>query len=83
MIFDKEDKEIRRFSTQYFNVIDNICVDDSGEYVCFTYGQTTSRAQLLSVEEESITPIFGEGDFFGWEAVLSMNWVNKDTLAIS
>ncbi len=82
ILFDKEDNEIKRFSTRYFDDIDNICVDDDGKYVCFTYGQTTSRPQLLSIEEESITPIFSEDDYFGLEAVLSMNWVNKDTLAV-
>ncbi len=82
ILFNKEDNEIKRFSTRYFDDIDNICVDDDGKYVCFTYGQTTSRPQLLSVEEESVTPIFGEDDYFGFEAVLSMNWVNTDTLAI-
>ena len=82
LIIDKNSNEINRFTTEYFDDLDNICVSENGEYVCFTYGQTTSHPSILSIHDESVYSIFKESDFFGFEAVTFMNWVNEETLAI-
>jgi hypothetical protein len=82
LIVDKNSNEINQFTTEYFDDLDNICVSENGEYVCFTYGQTTSHPSILNIQEESVYSIFNESDFYGFEAVTFMNWVNEETLAI-
>ncbi len=82
LVIDKDNTVIKRFTTKYFDDMDNICVSEDKNYVCFTYQQTTRSPHILNIEKELVYPIFDEKDFYGYESVLFMNWVNEDTLAL-
>lgn len=82
LVIDSSGNVISRFTTQYFDDIDNICVDKEGKAICFTYGQTSSRPHILSIEDESVHSIFDDTEFYGYDAVTFMSWVNEDTLAL-
>lgn len=81
-VIDSSGNVVSRFTTQYFDDVDNICVDKEGEAIYFTYGQTSSRPHILSIKDESVHSIFDDTEFYGYDAVTFMSWVNEDTLAL-